>query len=371
MNRLRPLAARTRSFGFTLAELLVVIAVIAMLLAIVAPTVGRLPAWARRVKCASNEKHLFDAYSLRLNDTTIGTRPDFAVDTWVAELEPYFSHNGAVLLCSEVETVTPTIPIVRMFVWGSGGATRSDYFIELTNTYPWWAEMDCNEVQPPPGIWKVPEATLYTGGYHGESFGIEGFRGGHNNTDVLKRYRPGRRSNIYWYVLETARYGEDLTAGGDLDYDDVVVRVTEDIASRRLIMEPIQIWSGQDYNLVGADGTWWPSGTKSINDNRDRSVGAPGTKGPYIFPMNATSYGMSRYAPHINPGQDKVLLLDYNQDIVNAAPGDPIDDGWDMLNAPRHLGKSNVLFADGSVQLMAPDDIDPDISSDRDTYWAP
>jgi hypothetical protein len=187
----------------------------------------------------------------------------------------------------------------------------------------------------------------------------------------LKRYAPGRRSNVYWYVLETARYGDSLYAGGDLDYDDVVVRVTEDYASRRLIMEPIQIWDGQAYNLVSADGTWYPSGTKNQSDNRYKSVGANGTEGPYFFPMNATSYGMNRYADQLNGGEGKILLMDYEQAIVNAGPDAPLDDGWDLLQAPRHLGKSNVLFANGSVQLMDPDEIDPDVMSTHDLHWSP
>ncbi len=352
-------------------ELLAVVAVIALLLAIVAPAMGPIVASARKVKCASNLGKLFEAYAQRLHDTELKQRPEFAVDTWVGELNPYFGSNTALLLCAEVETIEPSIPIVRMFVWGSGGATASDYFIELTNTYPWWNEMDCSEVQPPPGIWKVPEATLYDGGYHGESFGIEGFQGGQNNTHRLKRYAPGRRSNVYWYVLETARYGDSLYAGGDLDYDDVVVRVTEDYASRRLIMEPIQIWDGQAYNLVSADGTWYPSGTKNQSDNRYKSVGANGTEGPYFFPMNATSYGMNRYADQLNGGEGKILLMDYEQAIVNAGPDAPLDDGWDLLQAPRHLGKSNVLFANGAVQLMDPDEIDPDVMSTHDLHWSP
>ena len=129
--------------------------------------------------------------------------------------------------------------------------------------------MPCADVHPALGIWKVAEVNLHSGGYYGEAFGLAGFAGGHNNTDVLPIYTPGPDPNVYWYVLVTARYGEDLHAGGDLDYDDIVVRVTENRAARRIEMEPIRIWEGQVYNLIGPDGTWWPSGTNDPQANRD------------------------------------------------------------------------------------------------------
>ena len=313
-------------------------------MAILVPTLGQLFSIARRVKCATNLSHLYTAFSQRETDIRLERKDPIAIDTWVAELEPYLGDNPSALLCPDVESMEPSIPIIRMFVWGSGGPTELDYFIDLTNSYPWWNEMDCAGIQPPPGIWKVPEADLYTGGYHGEAFGIEGFRGGHSNTALLKRYSRGRRSNIYWYVLETARHGDDLYAGGDLDYDDVVVRVTANYAARRMELEPIQIWDGQDYNLVGPDGVWWPGGTRDPADSQGKSVGAKGTGGPDYFPMNTSSYGMSRYANALRAGERKIIAMDYNNPIINPGPAHPLDDGWEWLHAPRHLGECKCYW---------------------------
>ena len=93
--------------------------------------------------------------------------------------------------------------------------------------------------------------------------------------------------------------------------------------------------------------------------------------GPYFFPMGGTSYGMSLYARAIPPGLRKVLVLDYRDQVVDVGPNAQIGVGWDNLRAPRHLGKSNVLFADGSVEAIEPDTIDPDLDANDAMYWDP
>jgi len=357
--------------AFSLTELLVVISVFCLLAAMCLPTFARMVAIARRVHCAENLRSVATAYEARAAVAASGDLPPLEARGWVTGIAPFLGGNLDTLACPEDESRRLFVPDVKMFVWGSGGAARSDYFINLTTCYPYWLEGPCADVRPPPGIWKIAEAHLHTGGYYGEAFGLAGLAGGRNNTDVLPIYTPGPDPNVYWYVLETARYGEDLHAGGDLDYDDIVVRVTENRAARRIEIEPIRIWEGQVYNLVGPDGTWWPSGTSDPQANRDQSVGSPGTMGPYFFPMGRTSYGMSLYAQAIPHGLRKVLALDYRDQVVEVGPDAQIGAGWDNLGAPRHLGKCNVLFGDGSVEAIEPDTIDPGLDANDAMYWDP
>jgi prepilin-type N-terminal cleavage/methylation domain-containing protein/prepilin-type processing-associated H-X9-DG protein len=362
----------TRRDGFTLMEMLVVLLTVALLVSLAISIWPRAIATARRVKCANQLSQIGNAYGMRRADLDRrGESDPFLATGWPIILEPYLGNNSAVLVCPEVSETHATIPDIKMFVWGSGGAERADYFLNITTAYPFWMESNCWDIYPGPGMWKVPEATLFAGGYHGESFGIEGFRGGHNNANILSRYTPGPNPHVYWYVFETARYGDNLQAGGDMDYDDVVLRVTEDHRGRRLIVEPFQIWDGQAYSLVGADGTWWPSGTKNQEDNYWRSVGAEGTEGPYYFPMGETSYGMSTYVSHMEPGTRVILALDYGQEVVNVGPLAMPDDGWDVLQTPRHMGQANVLFSDGGVEAADLDEIDPTDPDAEARYWAP
>jgi len=366
-----PTKHRADSKAFTLTELLTVLVAVGLLLAILAPNFGLAVGFTRTVKCAGNLHHIGAACAARRADESSANRTPLLAPGWTVTISPYLGENASTLVCPADEENTLSVPDVKLFVWGSGGAQVADYFLDITTSYPYWLEMPCSAVDPPPGIWKVPEVNLYSGGYYGESFGIEGFAGGHNNTAVLGVYHPGPDPKVYWYLFETARYGDDLHAGGDLDYDDFVIRVVENRTARRLEISPIRIWGGQAYCLVGPDGTWWPSGTKSKTDNYWASVGDSGTSGPYYFPMGDTSYGMSRYIKTMDKAAKKIAVLDYEQEVVNVGPDLEIDDGWGALQAPRHRGRCNVLFADGGVALMAPDAINPELHDTEQQFWAP
>ena len=100
--------------GFTLVELLAVIAIIALLLSILMPSLGKVRLLAMRLKCAHNLKHISLAVDLYLNGNE-GTYP-CAQDPlpagywlwmgrgWRSFVEPYLggrtdANNPSVLLC--------------------------------------------------------------------------------------------------------------------------------------------------------------------------------------------------------------------------------------------------------------------------------
>ncbi len=102
--------------GFTLVELLIVIAVIALLLAILLPALGKAKSTAKRVKCAGNLKQIDLAMHLYLagnNDTypcaedPVSTKPPYWLwmgRGWRSYIKPYLGgnidvNNPSVLLC--------------------------------------------------------------------------------------------------------------------------------------------------------------------------------------------------------------------------------------------------------------------------------
>jgi len=83
------------------------------------------------------------------------------------------------------------------------------------------------------------------------------------------------------------------------------------------------------------------------------------------------SYGMSNRYPRLQGGDtEKVVLLDYNATKADVV-GKGASDVWSVMVAPRHRGKMNVLFYDGSVQLRSPAQIDPLVCELHDRYWRP
>ena len=114
--------------GFTLIELLVVISIIALLLAVLMPTLQRVKKQAQTVACQSNLKQwalFFSAYT-QDNDGNFQEgwwpgKKDFR-DTWVAILRPYYK-DSKVLLCpvaTKPLTEDGRHPFAAWGVYGSG-----------------------------------------------------------------------------------------------------------------------------------------------------------------------------------------------------------------------------------------------------------
>jgi len=65
-----------------------------------------------------------------------------------------------------------------------------------------------------------------------------------------------------------------------------------------------------------------------------------------------------------------ILMLDYNK-LVADVVGPSAKDFWPDTVAPRHSGQINVLYVDGSVRSMLPDEVDPSIPGIHNEEWRP
>ncbi|KKN90623.1 hypothetical protein LCGC14_0225660 [marine sediment metagenome] len=366
-----------RDAGFTLTELLIVIAIVGVLTSVVVVAARRMVASSRRVVCQTNLHQIHVAYALRKADELannivvrrktgplemgVVARPITRSSSdsvsvlqaygWGGVLRKYMGDNNAVMQCPSDAEPTDAFPDIRLRVWGSGGAEHSDYDLNLTSGYPHWEYGSAAEMDPQPGIWKVQA------GHNPFEFPEN-----RNNIDRLPKYEPVGDGSEYWYLVETARYGGDYHAGGDLDYNDIVFKITE--TATEVLVEAYQFWVGQTYNLIGPDGT--------IYGDSNQSVGTDSTRGPFRFARVVLSYGMNSQVVDLPPAARRILVLDYDAEVCYTGDDVGVNEGWAKLRDGRHLGRCNVLFAGGDVVSYAPDAIDPEASqANYETYWAP
>jgi prepilin-type N-terminal cleavage/methylation domain-containing protein/prepilin-type processing-associated H-X9-DG protein len=368
------------SRGFTLTELLIVMGVLAVLTWLAIPTIKQIAQVSRRTVCMSNLSAIgkayytckadeanrgmrtgsFNPFQAQISAQAIGSEAPqhsdiLRADNWGSVLRPHLGGTRAL----ECPSFAPgsefgVMPDIRLRVYGDGGAEKSDYEIYITSAFPYWDYGAAKYCQSQPGIWRrnsAPEAA--------------DFPEWQSAVNKMEKYEPGANPNISWYMLETARYGDDYYAGGDLDWNDLVIKVTE--THNSVIIEPYQLygWAGQVYNLVDPD-----SGL--VYGSETESVGRDGNLGPFEFAKTTVSYGMNSQEAIIVPGLDRILALDYGNRVCYTGPTQRDDVPYDALKAPRHLGKCNALYADGAVISHDPDAINPEASEEiYTTLWAP
>ena len=339
--------------GFTLAELLVVIAVIALLVAVIMPTLNSAFAYQRYINCAHNLSELGVAYGTmfanrRLNgETGIG-----ALDSgWPKEFEPYVASSQTVFWCPATEGVG-----------NCKQASLDAYYDEVYISGAYQGAMSLSE-SASPWVWRLSQTqfnVFLSSPGHGQGYNYVG-------------YIPDSNPNLYYYLLEDNAW----KGGGDKDFYDIIFKIeTDGVNSTITCVVGI---TGYVHNFYVVKG-----GVKDIiwADCRKFNGQSVQVKG-----VGISSYGVNTVADQVLPGSGgKILIMDY--DFITAA-GSPYDEtggraqqlakNWlpdpnNPSNGPRfarHYRKANVLFTDGSVKLMSIADIDPRVLTNCAQFWNP
>ena len=338
--------------GFTLAEMLVVVAVIGLLVAILVPMLGNALAYARYVGCTSNLEKLGQAYATMYSTrrmtglTGIGSLGA----GWPKMFQPYVAGSKSVICC-------PT----------KGGegimeqASLDQYYNEVYVGGAYQGAMALSESDSP-FVWKLSQ-TQY------QDFLNAGKGRGYNYTG----YKPDNNVGSYYYMLEDNAW----RGGGDMDFWDVNYLIETDGINVKITVVPG--YTVYTHNLIHGNGP----GKKILIADTMRKAGET----VEIPGKGVASYGINTVADQFDPGDgDKILLMDYDFVTVAASQYDETGDRAGQLierwqpdpNDPtgplkfaRHMRKANVLFTDGTVHLMRPDDIHPNNPESCAKYWDP
>lgn len=345
--------------GFTLVELVVVIVILVLLVAIFIPPLRKSMRIARRVQCSFNLAHIGQAFAARQSDSTILRSLPFNVRGWAGILLPYLGGNAEELLCPEGGSALNAgwadagLETFQVRFYGGG----LDYFAEFAG--PYVARMSDTQYQ-----------AIRAAGYlrHGANLlNYPGYSG----------YEPDGNPDVNWYCIEELQpASEHLQPGNPAhDYEDIRMRVTTHDDDDTVDLYFDLGSGGLDADIL-AQGRATPLITIPAGYPR-----APTSAGPFeagnIGLGRWTSYAMNSAVIKLARGERKILALDYqnkaiaesDEDFWDGPDWDPDGDGVPLL--ARHMGHVNVLFMDGSVESMRPQQINPATPSVARDYWEP
>ncbi|MBT3198382.1 MAG: prepilin-type N-terminal cleavage/methylation domain-containing protein [Phycisphaerales bacterium] len=330
--------------GFTLIELLVVVAIIALLVALISPSLTSVFTVGRTTECQTRLKEL--AKAVTQAESAEG-RDQVQPLLWQSTLAKYLDGTKTLMVCPEYAYIVgeqnikeePPLPLEDLAYFKVVSGSR--VFTEPMGSGPWAV--------------KLSDANYHKAiadGWLGNSSASNNF--------PRTRYEDGseKNANPYWLCLEDH--------GGDADFKDVMIKVT--VTDAGYMLECRSGFTGHRNTIHS-----------KIDDAElayVKSNTTPGSLPPITVGTTGivSSYGMNIHVPNNMDTPGSVMLMDYHILIASS------DDDWSDHPNPenssipvfaRHSGYMNVLFVDGSVQMMDPEDINPDNLDTERAYWRP
>ena len=396
-------SARTQ--GFTLIELIVVVAIIGVLVAMLVPTFTGVTQTAMLVQCSNNLHAIHQAYCTRTANETVDSHVNpLNVYRWRGWLSPYIEDKSSIMACPAADAIAEDDATAEAMNYdpsnsGSGGGggggggggsssgsdpTADDVLKVEVWTHGGWTShsgqvfppdslvltMDCEE-----GLYARkynagspnPEGTVVPEGYElwfedgwNATWNDLGFRFVKLPDGSLKITMVGEHTGTNWYNLIDVSNNNQVIMG-DIGWKNRT-------KGREVILPP----GDKELPPEGGLGSGSYTGGSGVMDGSATA-------------SCAGNYGMN-YIAHRKSGASLpnhiILCLDYKKSVA-FGPNTPLplvfDDwqaqGWAAAEGKpvfaRHDRRINVLFTDGAVELTDPDDIDPRNGSAVAPYWGP
>ena len=321
----------TKNTGFTIIELLVVVAIIALLTALLVPTFTGVSRTANRTMCANNLRRVGEAVTLFRGSGQSGRGAQLIPTRWPIQLGDFLGDGGA-FVCPDGESelqASQALPVHDLVC------------VNVTTT-----GMDLELIEGP-----------FVAKLSDEQFQAINWGPAHVS---VPSYNAGSNPTVCWWVLE-----DIVNAGSDMDYE-IAVRVEEN-GDGSLTLRVKQITgAGYNFNLINKSD-------REILVTKSQMNGGPGSEVVLGGGGGMTSYGMNAEINSNADEVDKIMVLDYPWFVANSnhdwsgekftsdVPGIPI--------FARHHGMVNVLFPGGAVHLKRPDEIDPIDPNIQRTLW--